>query len=237
MPPVPVAPERRRADPVGSAAVPASFVLVLGAATLLFLGMWGEERRALIWTSLGVAVLAVALLTLAVLRRRGEGRVESAEQIVPPIAWPLPAGDPPPISAPLVEQPASGSVAESTYGAPSAGTGGAGAQGPVPDDAGPVSDGVRDPRDPADEPGIELGGSATGTAELTTAELARIAELSVVVVDGRPRFHLASCPVAAGRVAVSIPLGEAWESGFTPCAACRPVAALRSAGGVAQPPV
>ncbi|WP_435818507.1 hypothetical protein [Micromonospora lupini] len=63
---------------------------------------------------------------------------------------------------------------------------------------------------------------------ITPAEAARVSRLPdpVVVVDGRPRYHLAGCPHLAGRVPEPLPVAEAVELGFTPCAACAPATAL-----------
>jgi hypothetical protein len=73
--------------------------------------------------------------------------------------------------------------------------------------------------DPPDEPAIE--GSTLG-------DLARIAALDdeVVVVDGRPRYHLRECGTLDGRESEGLPVSEAAELGFTPCAQCAPVAGL-----------
>ncbi|MGV9214792.1 hypothetical protein ACTFTM_23265 [Micromonospora sp. RB23] len=63
---------------------------------------------------------------------------------------------------------------------------------------------------------------------ITPAEAARISRLPdpVEVVDGRPRYHLAACPHLIGRVPETLPVAEAVELGFTPCAACAPATAL-----------
>src|SRR5699024_2393161 len=49
----------------------------------------------------------------------------------------------------------------------------------------------------------------------------------VVVVDGRPRFHLGGCVHLTGRSYEPLPAYEAVELGFTACALCRPVQSLR----------
>ncbi|WP_433609172.1 hypothetical protein ACQP2P_37570 [Dactylosporangium sp. CA-139114] len=72
-----------------------------------------------------------------------------------------------------------------------------------------------DDEDPADEPAIELS---------TAADLARVAALhdDVLVIDGRPRYHVPSCPHLLGREHEPLPAHEAVELGFTPCAMCAP---------------
>ncbi|GID31739.1 hypothetical protein C8E87_1323 [Paractinoplanes brasiliensis] len=63
------------------------------------------------------------------------------------------------------------------------------------------------------------------------ADAVRVARLDaeVLVVDGRPRYHVAECPSLAGRLAEPIPVSEAVELGFSPCGLCRPVDRLVAA--------
>jgi hypothetical protein len=44
----------------------------------------------------------------------------------------------------------------------------------------------------------------------------------VWVIDGRPRFHLASCAIIQGQDAEPIPFDQATEDGFMPCSLCEP---------------
>ena len=57
------------------------------------------------------------------------------------------------------------------------------------------------------------------------ADAVRVARLEaeVLVVDGRPRYHLADCPFVTGKATEALPVGEAVELGFSPCGICRPV--------------
>jgi hypothetical protein len=73
--------------------------------------------------------------------------------------------------------------------------------------------------DPPDEPGIE-------SAQL--GDLARAAgrDDEVLVVDGRPRYHVTGCAHLTDRESEGLPVSEAAELGFTPCARCAPVATL-----------
>ncbi|TDB72336.1 hypothetical protein [Micromonospora sp. KC723] len=68
---------------------------------------------------------------------------------------------------------------------------------------------------PDDEPEVQ---------RVSPADAARVARLDaeVRVVDGRPRYHLASCPHLFGRDDEPLPVFEAVSLGFTPCAACAP---------------
>lgn len=56
------------------------------------------------------------------------------------------------------------------------------------------------------------------------ADLLVVRELQdeVLVVDEHPRYHLADCPWPDSARAERLPVREARELGFTPCAECRP---------------
>jgi hypothetical protein len=60
------------------------------------------------------------------------------------------------------------------------------------------------------------------------ADLLVVYELTdeVLVVDGHPRYHLIRCPRPDRARSERLPVREARELGFTPCARCRPDAAL-----------
>lgn len=63
------------------------------------------------------------------------------------------------------------------------------------------------------------------------SDAVRVARMDaeVLVVDGRPRYHLADCPHLVGRLTEPIPVNEAVELGFSPCGLCRPVDRLVAA--------
>jgi hypothetical protein len=63
------------------------------------------------------------------------------------------------------------------------------------------------------------------------ADAVRVARMNaeVLVVDGRPRYHLADCAHLVGRLTEPIPVNEAIELGFSPCGLCRPVDRLAAA--------
>jgi hypothetical protein len=50
------------------------------------------------------------------------------------------------------------------------------------------------------------------------------------VIDGRPRYHLRSCPIVAGDDAEQIPYAQAVADGFVACPSCLPKLAERAAG-------
>ncbi|MFG3555120.1 hypothetical protein ACGGAQ_12065 [Micromonospora sp. NPDC047557] len=81
---------------------------------------------------------------------------------------------------------------------------------------------------PSDTTSIDALADEPAEQPITPAEAARVARLSdpVVVVDGRPRYHLAGCRRLAGRVPETLAVAEAVELGFTPCATCAPATAL-----------
>lgn len=54
------------------------------------------------------------------------------------------------------------------------------------------------------------------------AEIAASAEDEVVVVDERPRYHVAGCAFLPGRPVIALPVREAVELGFSPCGWCAP---------------
>ena len=79
-----------------------------------------------------------------------------------------------------------------------------------------------DEEEPADEPPIQHS---------SAADLARVATLDaeVLVIDGRPRYHVPTCPHLLGREPEPLPAHEAVELGFTPCSTCAPNDVLLSA--------
>ena len=44
----------------------------------------------------------------------------------------------------------------------------------------------------------------------------------VLVIDGLPQYHVAGCRVLLGHESISIPVEQAEEDGFSPCAVCEP---------------
>jgi hypothetical protein len=61
---------------------------------------------------------------------------------------------------------------------------------------------------------------------LTEAPLRAHGGDTVWVVDGRPRYHVSGCDFLIGKRAEPVPLRQASEDGFTPCARCDPDTAL-----------
>ncbi len=88
---------------------------------------------------------------------------------------------------------------------------------PVGTSATPGQPGAADaaPDDPPDEPAPQ---------PVTPGDAARVARMNteVLVIDGRPRYHLAGCVHLLGRQGEALPVSEAVELGFTPCGLCEP---------------
>ncbi|GID93651.1 hypothetical protein ACFQFC_14695 [Amorphoplanes digitatis] len=99
----------------------------------------------------------------------------------------------------------------------------AGPESSGPDYAGPADEfDEPDPDDPDDEPLPQA---------VRPADAVKVARLDaeVLVVDGRPRYHLPDCPHLIGRMTEGLPVAEAVELGFSPCGLCRPVDRLVAA--------
>ncbi len=81
------------------------------------------------------------------------------------------------------------------------------------------ADGDLPGEDPPDEPPAQ---------QISPADAARVARLAteVLVVDSRPRYHLAGCAHLHHRDSEALPVSEAIELGFTPCGLCAPDSAL-----------
>lgn len=84
---------------------------------------------------------------------------------------------------------------------------------------------------PKAEPADAASAGAVPDEEDTDpADLLVVSDLpdEVLVVDEYPRYHLESCSWPDTARAERLPVGEARELGFTPCAQCSPDAALAS---------
>ncbi|MDT5042886.1 MAG: hypothetical protein QOE51_3871 [Actinoplanes sp.] len=98
----------------------------------------------------------------------------------------------------------------------------AGATLPAADLDADLADPEPDPDDPEDEPRPQA---------VQPADAVRVAQMQddVVVVDGRPRYHMSDCRTLAGRTVEALPVAEAVALGFSPCGRCRPVDRLVAA--------
>lgn len=204
-----------------------SFLLVLAALGLLVVGLLGASQ-VLIWGSIAASAAAGLCLVMAIVAQRRSGRGDLVD--IPPGRPDYDADAPTTVISPV-----DGERASARSGVPRAQSwneapghdpvSGAGPDQPAHHHRGgdsrhggqEATDGFFE--DPPDEP-VEENVSATDV--LRTADLA----YDVLVVDGRPRYHLVDCPHLHDREPVSLPLAEARESGFTPCSLCRPDSTL-----------
>lgn len=189
-----------------------SVLLVLVAGVLLGLGLV-RLAEPLLYSSIGVSALAAVTLVVGVRRltaaRAGRAAITVAPVVTAFRATPRPVGEarPRPVGRAAVT-----TQVEAAAPAPASSEADAlNADLAALDDA--------DPTVPADEPAPE---------PVAEAELVRIGRMTaeVVVVDARPRFHLADCLHLLGLDSERLPAAEAVELGFTPCVLCRPAAAL-----------
>lgn len=90
------------------------------------------------------------------------------------------------------------------------------------------SDGVGDDPTPTSPAGGDPLDDEPPAQHVSPADLDRLARLDdpVRVVDGRPRFHLRGCLHLLDRDDEALPVAEAVELGFTPCAGCAPATVL-----------
>jgi len=82
---------------------------------------------------------------------------------------------------------------------------------------------------PVDGPVDELDQDAEPAEEDTdAADVLVVSELDaeVVVLDERPRYHLAACRWVGDRSTLPLSVSEARQLGFSPCAVCTPDAIL-----------
>jgi hypothetical protein len=184
-----------------------SLLLVLVSLGLLIAGLAGASRGQ-VWASILSSLVAGMFLAFAVLRQRAPAAEdEDATGGVQPTPWTGPTG--------------AGTAQDEAWTEP-----GGPRAGPSPDDlaavttvanaAGPPDE---DYPDPPDEPPEE---------NVSAPDALRVIDLAadVLVVDGRPRYHLRDCSHLAGRESIPLPIPEARESGFTPCSLCRPSSRL-----------
>lgn len=208
----------------------ASILLIAVAVVFLVTGLAGGSSSLLtvsIAASLLAAVALVAGARQAAANRAAADRptgprrgtrsgapVAEGNPYGPSVAGGVPYGPPP------GEGTAYGPDIPVQHLSTTAGTGGTGwRQPPEPPVADPFA--PPGPRSPAaadpdlDEPAAQ---------HVPVADAARVARLraEVRVVDGHPRYHLADCPYLVGRDDEPLPVAEAVELGFTPCAYCTP---------------
>jgi hypothetical protein len=215
----------------------AALLLVLAGAGLFVAGLL-TGATPLYWACVAVCVLAAVLLVVA----RRQMTVWPAADASLRVPEPPTRSTTTPSGAviqvgPTSTAPVQTAAAESTVVVPT--TGRAPAVGPLPGDGSPAGDGTRGHGGPVDQvaPVSELGDPPVEEAEVTDLLLVVDVTDEVLVIDERPRYHLAGCVHLVGRTPIPLPLDEAKADGFTPCGGCEPdrnlaerVRARRSAG-------
>lgn len=193
-----------------------SLLLVLGSAALLVLGL-ASGTPSLVWFSIGTAAVAAVIVGASAVRRRGEAARPGSVQ--PHGASATDIGPIPPGGLTDADPVAIGWGPEVSAVPPPAAP---------PEPPAVPSDTPAAPPDPPDEPGVE---------DVSASDAPRVLDLhdEVYVVDQRPRYHLAGCDRLTGVDTIPLELATAAGLGFTPCARCRPVAAL-VAGRITDPP-
>ncbi|MFC0504513.1 hypothetical protein [Micromonospora costi] len=195
----------------------ANLLLILVALVLLVLGLASGSSLMLIISIAASLLAAVALVVGA--RQAAANRAAAApgrsgqwEPEATPAAGTAAPGAAygPPLAEPEIPV---------QHVPPTVGTGGGWRQPPAPpaDDEPSPSGEAAEAYD--DEPDAE---------PVTPAEALLVAGLpdEVRVVDGRPRYHRADCAHLVGREHEPLPVAEAVELGFSPCAHCAPATAL-----------
>jgi hypothetical protein len=205
----------------------ASLVLILGAVALLVLGLVNGSSGLLVG-SIGTSVLAAVALVVGVRQAasaRSLAELEEAEQFDgDEDDWTQRSFhiDEPTrvITPPRVPERSSrwtDEVAREREPVERLSIGAAGAGITVPTQPLHVDD--PDDEDPPDEPVAQ---------RVSTVDAARVARMSteILVIDGRPRYHVSGCVHLLGRPFEPLPVSEAVDLGFTPCGLCEPDSAL-----------
>jgi hypothetical protein len=220
-----------------------SLVLVLTSLGLLVAGLAGASQ-VLVWSSIVASVVAGACLAVAALQRRARASEhhELAEPLDAPNAGASASGRAGALREPAAEA-LGAPVAESAVAPVATATSVVDELGAPTTPAPPAAAGA-----PGDQPSLEIHRPDEGyqdppgeppREEVSAPDALRVADLNadVQVVDGRPRYHLADCPHLTNREAEPLPLAEAREAGFTPCALCRPDATLarQATAGATRP--
>lgn len=214
-----------------------SLLLIAGAATMLVLGVWHSSSE-LLSGSIAASLLAAILLVVGARRgatlRPGQERAgherTGRDRDQPDRDRPGgSARDHPTATLPAVPDrgerpPGAGAAANpptrtipAQHGAPAAEAPAGGA--PAGGSPGRDGDHPEDEVDPPDEPAPQ---------QVSAADAAKVGQMltEVLVVDGRPRYHLAGCVHLLGREHEPLPVNEAIELGFSPCSLCEPDSAL-----------
>ncbi|TDP97211.1 hypothetical protein [Labedaea rhizosphaerae] len=178
--------------------------LVLAAFGLLIAGLT-TANTLWAWLSVVLSIAAAGVLVYDWLRNRREAEDTTAAEPAQPDHLEADRSEP--------ATPVTTAGSEPTPPTPPA------VPPPVDDDPAPPTELVDAVVDPDDEPPEE----ATDATDLLVVS-GLFAE--VRVIDERPRYHLAKCTWVGARPTLGLPVSEARQLGFTPCALCGPDAVL-----------
>jgi hypothetical protein len=138
------------------------------------------------------------------------------------------------------QAPAGAAAAGAVAAAPAEPAADATPAGPAAADGTPAEPAAGTPAEPAAAAATPVGQRAASTRwdfdpqaepdeeRTDVGDVIAIADLpdEVRVIDERPRYHLISCRWVGPRDTIPLPISEARELGFTPCAICRPDSTL-----------
>jgi hypothetical protein len=180
----------------------AAFLLVLAGAGLFVAGLVTGVTL-LYWVCVAVCVVAAVLLVVA--RRQMTATPAAA-------------------AAPPANEPATRRTTSSTATVPAVVAGATAAGSAAPAGGSPAVDALPSDGAPREQaaPVAELDDPPVEEVEVTDLLLVVDVTDEVLVVDERPRYHLAGCVHLVGRTPIPLPLDEAKTDGFTPCAVCEP---------------
>jgi hypothetical protein len=176
-----------------------SGALVLIAAVLLILGI--VSSITLVYAAIGLSIVSAVFLLVGVFQRpapAGQSREGDGQ--------PVGSSAPGPVSAPAEAAPVAAKPVQPPARA-------AAAKEPV----------VQDVPEQPDQLAAESADYPLEAANSENEAAALAAGAEVIVISGRPRYHLSDCEHVAGEAeAEPLDLAEARELGFTPCGTCRP---------------
>ncbi|BCJ30903.1 hypothetical protein AB0I55_16005 [Actinocatenispora sera] len=211
----------------------ASLLLILIAAVLLVLGLL-RGLDLLLVVSIAVSLLAAVALYLGARRTHADRAEDDGPAPADEDDERQPAADRPSVVAhsgaaptdrldlPRRHEPASAGAGDDRPPWPLERPVAAPVQGPDREDAA-APRGDAWPRDEADKPADDpLDEPPEQRTPRSDAELIARLPAEVLVVDGRPRYHVTGCPHLLDKEAEPLPVAEAVELGFGPCGWCQP---------------
>jgi hypothetical protein len=199
-------------------------LLLVAGLALLVLGLITGS------TPLVLASIAASLLAAGAIvryRRRQEAGVGAAPAGEARDGAQVPARAP--VLAGVAGEPAQGAAPVAPAAAPAAQVAASAAEVAVPPAHAVEPKHLAGSMDPArsEDPAEPPDAAEAEPAEAhTDPPLRSRGDEPVWVIDGRPRYHLPGCAFLLGRGPEPVPLRQAVEDGFTPCALCDPDSGL-----------